>query len=379
MKVLMLNYEYPPLGGGQGNANKYIFDEFNTQHAGIRIDIITSSVDKEYTEQFEIGTIRYLNIGKKNQNIQSQNMRDLFISSHKTFWAALGAMKKTKYDVVVAWSGIPAGFIAMFLKFFKRIPYIVLLRGTDVPFHEKKWEKLDKLIFSWLSPMIWRRAAKVIANSKMLRDLAYRSGKSKTIDVITNGIDVSFFKPLPLQDNPKQKIVLGVGRLALIKGYHLLIDAIAKIQNPDIVAWLVGDGIERENLKKQARELGVADRVFFLGIKTKKELLKIYNQSQIFCLPSFNEGMSNALLEAIACGLPVIATDVGGVAELIDSNGVVIEKNNSSELAKAIEWILNDKQRYELMRQTSVATAQQYSWQKVTDKFLAAFQNISKQ
>ncbi|MBQ2124993.1 MAG: glycosyltransferase, partial [Spirochaetales bacterium] len=187
MKLLMLNSEYPPLGGGQGNANKAMMSEF--AKTDIQIDLITASSGKKHKEIN--GNIRlfFLNIGKEEKNFLFQSSKELITYSVKAFRFATklikqATAKKSKYDAIVAWSGVPAGFIAMILSFIFRIPYVVLLRGADVPFYDKRWAKLDKFVFRFLSPYIWKKSLLTIANSQSLRELAYKTYRKKKIDLI---------------------------------------------------------------------------------------------------------------------------------------------------------------------------------------------------
>lgn len=374
MKILMLNYEYPPLGGGQGNANKYVFEEFNRNYNDIQIDIITSSVDKEKIEEYKIGKIYYLDIGKKGENIQHQGIKNLIVNSYATFFRAKKLFKTKKYDLIVAWSGLPSGYIARALNFTFKIPYIVLLRGTDVPFHEKKWYWLDKIMFQWTTPLIWKRATKVIANSSVLKQLANKTAPKINIDIITNGIDIDFFKPEAQNKIRDKKIILAVGRLAKIKGYDILLNAVVNLTT-DYEVWFVGKGAEEENLRQLSIQLGINEQVIFHGYKDKNELKNIYQQATVFCLTSYNEGMSNAMLEAMACGLPVISTNVGGAEELIHDNGIVINKGNASELTEAINKIIADKIKLDKLSVASRKIAESKSWNAIAKQFYNQFLN----
>ena len=118
--------------------------------------------------------------------------------------------------------------------------------------------------------------------------------------------------------------VLCVSRLIERKGIRFLIEAIGRLKNDPVELILVGDGNQEEELKELAKGLGVSDRVVFKGYVNHDSIGEIYRNSDLFVLPSQNEGMSNALLEAMASGLPVIVTDTGGTSELLDGNGVVV-------------------------------------------------------
>lgn len=366
MKILMLNSEYPPLGGGQGNANKYVYEEFK-KYKDLKVDIITASINKYKEEKTKIGKIYFLDIGKKNKNLHFQTSKELLSYSIKSFRLAKKLCKKEKYDLIVAWAGVPAGFLAYSLK--KK--YIVLLRGADVPFWDERWKTLDKLIFSWLSPIIWKKAERVYANSSGLKELALKSSKKQKINVILNGVDTNFFKP---GKKLNRNIILGVGRLIKRKGFDTLIKSLDGINGCEL--WLVGDGPEKENLKFFAKKNKVKLRLF--GLKDKKELLKIYQQSSIFCLPSLNEGMSNTILEAMACGLPIIATNVAGNKELIKDNGFIVNINNQKEIKEKILTLIKNKEIRRGMGLKSRQLAEKMSWTEITKQYYNDFKEITK-
>ena len=148
MRILFFNYEYPPLGGGAGNATFYLLQEFS-KISGLEIDLITSSIDKFKIEELTTNIrIHYLDIGKKN-TFHFQSQKDLLIYSWKAYFYAKKLIKQKKFDLTLAFFGIPCGYIAMRLK----IPYIVSLRGSDVPGYNERFKILDKFIFSWLRKM----------------------------------------------------------------------------------------------------------------------------------------------------------------------------------------------------------------------------------
>jgi len=358
----MLNNEFPPLGGGQANANYFILKNLKNK-SNLSVDLISASQNEYKEKQFSsISRLLLLDIGKKGQNLHFQSIKDLIIFSWKSFFTAKKIAKD--YDLIVAWSGIPSGVLAYFL----RIPYIILLRGSDVPFYEKRWKYLDKFIFSWLSPIIWKNAKKVIANSKGLRELALKTAPKQKIEIIENGVDTDFF--CPKEHKNKIPIILSVGRLVERKNFASIIKA---SKNLDCKIQLVGEGPEKENLKKLAEEFSVD--LELLGLKNKNELKKIYQKADIFVLPSKNEGMSNALLEALASGLPCIVSDTGGTSELISKNeGIVLEENNSDCLKKHLKYLLENKKILTKMSKNARLKAEKMSWSEVAERFYNEFQ-----
>lgn len=372
MKILMLNYEFPPLGGGAGNATFYLLREIATLNS-IEIDLVTSSVTGYKQEKFSDNiTIHYLDIGKNNKNLHYQSNRDLIIYTLKAYYYCKKLLNKEKYTLCHSFFGIPCGFISMLL----RLPYIVSLRGSDVPFYNYRFYWYDKLIFKYLSSFIWRKAAKVTVNSAGLKELALITSPRQKFDIIYNGIDNDDFKPCLNKDQSRgdQFKIISVGRLIQRKGYQFLIEAMRGIQGIELT--IIGDGVLLKELMDLADNYGL--NVIFLGELSHDQIADHLKQADVFVMPSLNEGMSNAILEAMACGLPIITTDVGGSKELINSNGLVVKKESAAELRSAIDLLKNDSTLRSKMGKESTLQAEKFSWKNVALSYLNIYEATSK-
>lgn len=374
MRILMLNSEYPPLGGGQGNANKAILDSLSHSHPEVEVDLITASIDQFSLLKSGNHQITFLDIGKKNTNYHFQSVKELLFFSWRCFFYAKKQMKQKKYDLIIAWSGIPAGYLAMRLSDHFQIPYIVLLRGADVPFYDKRWKILDTFFLQYLSPLVWKKSASTIANSKGLRDLAYRTSRKKKIDLLYNGIDQTIYHPA-FEKKRNIAQICCAGRLNPVKGFDLIIRAVANLSRPCHLK-IAGDGPQKERLNALIKELGVEDRVTLLGRKGKEELIALYQESSLFCLPSHQEGMSNALLEAMACGLPVVSTNVGGAEELVDGNGIIVPCGAPKALQDALEALLFDEKKLLAYGKRSLEIAKEFSWDSIANQMLTLWKKI---
>lgn len=365
-KVLVLNYEFPPLGGGAGNATYYLLKEFS-KNPDLQIDLVTSSLDGFRTEQFADNvTIHFLDIGKKG-NLHYQSNKNLLVYAWKAYFYSKKLIKGKQFDLVHAFFGIPCGYVAMKLG----LPYIVSLRGSDVPFYNNRFYWLDTLIFKRLSKKIWKNAEAVIANSDGLKDLALSSVPTQSISVIPNGIDIEEFKP---STTPRQGkfTLISTGRLIERKGYEYLLEAMRGIA--DIRLILIGDGNRKAELEAKAKENGLD--VTFLGARKHEEIPALLQSADVFVLPSLNEGMSNSILEAMAAGLPIITTDTGGSSELIKENGIIVAKANDLELRDAIVALKSDDQKLQKMGMTSRLLAEQNSWKHTAEAYVAEYNKI---
>ncbi len=370
MKIIILNYEYPPLGGGAANATKYILKNLS-KYKNLEIDLVTSSINKFKIEKpYNNITIHYLDIKKNKKNIHTQSNKDLLTYSKKAYSYSKKLIKQNNYDFIHAFFGIPCGFIAQKLK----LPYIVSLRGSDVPFYSDKYKLLDKLFFKRLSKNIWKNAKFVIANSNGLKQLANNTAPNQHIGVIFNGIDTTEFKPKKnsLKHNKNNKLkILCVGRLIERKGFSYVIHAIKPISDK-VSLTFIGDGPLKQELKIQSKGLDIN----FLGIVEHDKLASIYPKYDVFILPSFNEGMSNTVLEAMASGLAVIVSDTGGTLELINKNGFIVKIKNSDDITKYLNMYLNNKTLLEKHKLKSRQLAKNLSWNSVASEYYEIYKNM---
>lgn len=377
MKILFFNYEYPPLGGGAGNASYYILQEF-AKNPELEVDFVTSSIDDKYHQE-KIGeniTIHRLPIGKNNSNIHFQSQKDLLAYAKEAWRFAKQLCKLKKYDLSHSFFTVPCGYLSWKLKKKFGIPYVISLRGSDVPGYSERFTFLYKLLTPTIKK-IWKNAQFVIANSEGLRALALKSEPEHEVGVIYNGINTQEFRPQPELKNPQKFEIICVSRVTPRKGIRFLIQAV-KILSKDhehVHLTVIGDGNELDSLKHLARADEIADKVSFLGLVPHEQLAAHYAKSDVFVLPSLNEGMSNTMLEALASGLPLIATDTGGTKELVreGENGFVVKMKDPVDLAEKIDRLVIDKFTREKMAVASRQKAEKMSWENVAKDYYEAY------
>lgn len=382
MRILFFNYEYPPLGGGAGYANSYILKEL-AKLENLEVDLITSAVDNQYSVEkiSENITVHRVPIGEKQGNLHFQSQKDLIVYALKALRLARKLTKLHHYDLSHSFFVVPCGAISWWLRVTKKIPYIISLRGSDVPGYSDRF----KLIYFFLTPLIkviWRKSASVVANSMGLKELAQKTDKNQKIAVIANGIDVANFRPEhSLQKDKPFIITLGGTRITERKGINYLVEALSKLhlKYPNIFLKLVGEGNEKENLEKLIKDLKLENFVEFVGIVSREKIAFYYQEASLFVLPSLNEGMSNAMLEALASGLPILATKTGGTTELVTDgeNGFIIKMKDADDLAQKIELLINDNDLRQKMGLASREKAQKMSWANVAQEYYNLYQSVS--
>ena len=174
--------------------------------------------------------------------------------------------------------------------------------------------------------------------------------------------------------------MLVVARLIERKGIAFLIEALPVILKEDdrVRLTIIGEGNLEEKLKSLAKRQGVADKVTFMGFREHNRMPKYYNKAQLFILPSKNEGMSNTILEAMACGLPIITTRTGGTGELIKGNGILVPVEDSQAIARAVLKIMAEPQSRKKMAEKSRQIALEFSWRKQAMKYVDIYKSLCK-
>ncbi|WP_329338045.1 glycosyltransferase family 4 protein [Streptomyces sp. NBC_01352] len=213
---------------------------------------------------------------------------------------------------------------------------------------------------------VLRRAVAVVAlTEEMAEFLVERYGVSRQrLHIVPNGVsDAYFLPPRPAPARPLR--LLFVGRLQIQKNVARLLDAMAQVQE-DVRLRIVGDGELREPLVAQAARLGLRN-VEFVGALYGDDLVKAYADSDAFVLPSDKEGMPLVLLEAMASGLPVIATDVPGNRELVDGTGLLAAPDPAA-LARRIDELAADAELWRSLAERSARTAAGLSWSRVAER-----------
>jgi glycosyltransferase involved in cell wall biosynthesis len=376
MKILMANYEFPPIGGGAGKANLCLLKQYADRDELV-IDVLTSAPKPGFTTEKFADNITIYKVGLHKKNLHFWRKCEVVEWLFKARVHYRRLVKTNDYDLAHAFFGFPTAYLC--LRSARKLPYIISLRGSDVPGYNMRLQ-VDYKLLSPLFRRIWTSAAQVVANSSGLAGLAKKFMPDLNIDVIPNGIDTETFCPAPARSIARPVKVLTVCRLISRKRIDLLIESVARTKalGIDIELNIAGEGNLTAELKKLTAKAGVGDRVTFLGRVPVEKMPRLYRNNDILIMSSDHEGMSNAMLEAMASGLPIVTTRCEGVDELIADNGIVVEQPDPDQMARAIKFVADDPVRYEKMCDASVSRAKQFTWARVADQYLNCYRNIIK-
>ncbi len=382
MRILFFNYEYPPLGGGAGNATAYILREFS-KIPKLKVDLITSSIDEKYHLE-KIGNnikIHRLPIGKNKEKMHFQSQKEMLFYTWRAYFFAQKLLRKKKYDLTHSFFSVPCGAISWLLWRTKKIPYIISLRGSDVPGYSERFKFIYKIITP-IIVQIWKNAEAVVANSAQFKELAKKSNPKQAIKIITNGIDTEEFFAKKIGDKREGefKVICG-SRLTPRKGISYIIEAIdlLKRKNLKVMLEIIGEGNAEKDLKELVRSKGLTKEVIFLGRIEHRLLPKYYQNADVYVSASFNEGMSNTMLEALACGLPIIATETGGTEEMVKvgRNGFVIKMKSAEEIANKIKILQEDFELWKKMSENSRHLAEKMSWENIAKQYFKLYKEVA--
>ena len=378
MRILMLNNEFPPLGGGTGTVNRAILEHF-ALIPGLEIDLITSALGRASEEESFATHIRIFKVPVRNKNIHHSSNRELSEYFFRGLWLALKLHRRRSYDICFAWSAVPAGAIALVLRRFTGLCYVVRVCGPDIPGFEQRYQSIH-LLLSPLIRRVWRSAARVVAKSKREVELIHALDPDLTCLLIPNGVDVTTFKPNQVIAETGPLRILCVGRLIERKGQHHLIDAVKRLTDEgiDVRLSLIGTGDARSDDEAQAVRIGVADRVQFFGYVPREKIAEYYAAANVFVLPSYNEGMSVALLEAMASGLAVVVTPTGGTPELVEPeiNGLIFDWGDVDGLTSHLRRLARDRSLVKRMGGASRMRASNYSWNRAALSYIDVLQQL---
>ncbi len=380
MNILVLNYEYPPIGGGGGIICKNISEHLSK--LGHKITVLTVWFEglPEFSTENNMKIIRLKSIRKTTYRSNPLEMLS-WISYAKKY--ALNLCKKEHFDLSFAHFIIPGGEVGMYLKNKLGLKYIAMSHGHDVP-----WVKPMQLYF--YHTISYLRLRKICNNAEALFVQSEEMQKNmnsflgnkglKNIYKIPNGIN-----PTEIELNKEMYFqnltIIFSGRLVAQKSPFTLLKALLLIKdNIKFKAYIVGNGPLFNKMRHFIEVNNLGENAYLMGNVAHKEVLKLYSQSNIMVSSSVSEGMSISVIEALASGCYVFATPASGNKELIteNANGNIFNFNNSQQLAGLIEdfyenkylhkWSVNEGKRKEFCLK--------YDWQHITEKHNEVIKDI---
>ena len=274
------------------------------------------------------------------------------------------------FDLIDAHYVYPDGVAATLIARELALPNTITARGTDIavlPRYRSPRKQILRAI---------RECGAVIAVSESLkREIAALGADQSKITVLRNGVDLDFFRPREVTASTKSSSsfqLLSVGSLIEVKRHYLAIETLALL--PECRLKIAGSGPLLTELRALARDLGVEDRLELVGQQSQQQLVELYNEAQCSLLMSSREGMANVILESLACGTPVVATDVGGAGEVLSENvsGRLVNSSSPADVAHAVRSVIESRTTADAVR----SFAERYSWEPTSRGQLEIFSQL---
>lgn len=380
MRILLVNNEFLPIGGG-GSAVSYFVGR-HLAGVGHEVQLITSSY-KGLAHRERVGGILVHRVPAFRRHADSSAVWELLSFALSATWFGLRLVPKFRPDLVQAFFGVPSGGVAYVLHRVHGVPYAVYLGGSDVPgANPGRYRRLYPALTPFIR-LFWKDASLVTAASRWLIDLGEAAAPEVEIAWIPNGVEIGRFRPAEMGGGNSPVRILAIGRLIRRKGFQNLVSAMPEVlrrTGQDVVVDIVGSGPLRDSLTRMVGRLGLESHVRLVGAVPYEDLHQIYWQSDIFVLPSLAEGMALVLLEAMASGLPVVATRVAGSEELVTNgeNGYLVKPADEDSLAEALATLVSDADMRRRMAKASLARAAEYDWTRIARRYLDLYEEILK-
>jgi len=366
-RILVLNYEFPPLGGGASPVS-YEIAERLSKTGDFDIDVVTMgykdlSKYEEVNSNFRIHRVKCLR--SKKELCHPWEQATYLISG---WFKCKELLKNNKYDICHCHFIIPTGVLAMKLKKKFGLEYVITAHGSDVPGHNTD---RFKFLHKFTGPILrkfCKMAKAITVPSHFLKDLILKNINydiDKKIIVLPNGS-----RDFLMEDIKKENIILSIGRMHEGKGFQYLIEGFKKIDREDWKLYLVGDGPYKKTLEKMA---GGNKNIIFTGWIDNKgaKFIELINKAKVFSLLSAFESQGIVYLEAMSAGCSILASNINACKETVsDEVGYLVQRDNINEIELKLRRLIDDNVRLDFfMKNSRKRYEKKYNWAKIIEEY----------
>jgi teichuronic acid biosynthesis glycosyltransferase TuaC len=381
LKVLTLSHMFPTPGAGTQGV--FIIEQMKALHKlGIEMKAIAPTPWAPRALNFLPNVKKYTCI-PKSANVEGMHVtyprliafpggRLFFLYGLFCYLACRHIVRKHVQeggiDLIHAHTIMPDGFAAVLLGEEFDMPVVCTVHGSDISIYPHE-SRATLLVTKWAL----RRIKHLIAVSQDLRKKVDLLIGSKQVTIVRNGADEELFRPnaksaaRALLGLPgKAKIVLFIGNLLPVKGPEYLLRAVSQLSSPDVFLYIVGDGMLLDSLRVQAEQLGISARCVFVGTRPHEEIASWLSAADCLVLSSISEGFPTIIPEAMMCRIPVVATAVGGIPEVVKhrSTGLLVRPQDPASLGEAIcSALQNDTDIRMMVDRAEEAVRAELTWE----------------
>lgn len=366
MKILVLIHEFPPVGGGGGRAAQDICHGMLKR--GHEITVLTAQLKGLPKEEMVDGlhVLRILSLRREAFRADLRAMGGYVLAG---LWAGYRLIKRWQPDIIHVHFAVPAGALAWALSKLTGLPYVMTAHLGDVPggVPEKTggW-------FKWILPFtrpIWRDAKRVVAVSEFTRQLALKHYQ-REIEVIPNGVDIDRMRPAGIRVQEPPRIVFA-GRFMEQKNPLQIVRTLAELRDVPWQCVMLGDGPLMPDVKQVIAKHGLQPRFTLPGWVTPEEVLDWFDKSDILFMPSLSEGLPVVGVQALAKGLALVVSDIGGFVDLVDDgkNGFLVDKNAPASFSVALRRLFSSVHDLRQFRAASLSKASNFDIQRIVAQY----------
>ncbi|MDO8592360.1 MAG: glycosyltransferase family 4 protein [bacterium] len=377
MNIIIFSTAYLPFWGGAEIAVKELTDRIG----GCEFDLITARLDRRLPKFERLGRVNVYRVGLGWRP-------DKFLLPFLGLWQALRLDKSCHYQIIFSLMASQASIAAAWFKMLCPEKKLLLnLQEGDEEEHLKRYALgsdwlYNRLIKPW-HLLVFKKADLVVAISGYLKQRAQASGVKCEIEVVPNGVNMANYelritnyelrKKLGIGD--KEKVVITVSRLVKKNGVEYLIEAMRYLpENVKLI--IIGSGELELNLKSKIANLKLAGRVLMLGEIGNQSIPEYLSAADVFVRPSLSEGQGISFLEAMAAGVPIIGTPVGGIPDFLrdGETGLFCKANNPQSIAEQVKALLNNKELADKITASALRLVKEkYDWNFISEKYAKIF------
>lgn len=373
MRILTVIYEFPPIGGGGGRAACDICRELAAR--GHEVTILTAHM-QGLPFQEDADGMRVIRIS----SLRTESFRAGFAAMSAFvltgLWAGLRLIYIYRPVIIHTHFAVPSGALAWTLSVLTGIPYILTAHLGDVP---GGVPQKTGAWFRWVKPFtkpIWKRAKKVIAVSEFTRQLALKH-YPVDIQVIPNGVDLLQLVPAEIKLNEPPQIVFA-GRFVAQKNPLAIVKILSDLKDLNWTCSMLGDGPMFAEVKQEIEQHELSERFNLPGWVTPEDVLDRFSKSDILFMPSFSEGLPVVGVQALAKGLAIVASRIGGFIDLVEHarNGYLIEVGDQAAFSQALRELISKPEVLLQFRKASAEKSRDFDIQMVVDQYQSLLQGV---
>lgn len=366
MRILVFSHEYPPVGGGGGRVAQDLCRGLAARGHSVRI--LTAGLGDLPAREND-GGVEVVRLRSGRREAFRAGMGAMAGYVWAAFWAGWKAIRQWRPDVLHVHFAVPAGPVAWLLSRLTGVPYVLTAHLGDVPGGTpEKTGRWFRYVFPF-TPPIWRGAARVVAVSEFTRALAIQH-YPVPVQVIFNGVDLAALDPGEISVHQPPRIVFA-GRFMPQKDPLLVVRALDAVRDLPWTCAMLGDGPLHAAVLEEIRRCGLEERFILPGWVSTEAVLREFDASDILCMPSLSEGLPVVGVQALAKGLALLVTRVGGWADLVEAgrNGFLLAPGEPEGFAAALRGWLSDPAALLAARQSSRALAAKFDLEKIVAEY----------